>query len=243
MENVDIVLVNTRFPENIGAAARAMAVTGVSKLKLVNPEFYKGDVIASVATDIGIEIVKNIEIFSDFDEAVKDSAIVYATTVRSQGTLRSRAKSIFQLTPGVLEFIASGEKISFIFGSERDGLPNSMVKNADYLMFLPTENMKSMNLAQAVMTLLYTIYAQVREDIVSVSDRADMADYKSKQMMYNHLKSAFVSLSVSNKENSDNAVSMIKGFVEGKDLSLREVSFIRGISSQIIWWTNYIKNK
>ncbi len=37
LDNVCIVLVNTQFPGNIGAVARAMKNMGLSRLYLVNP--------------------------------------------------------------------------------------------------------------------------------------------------------------------------------------------------------------
>ena len=37
-ENINIVLVNTSHPGNIGSVARAMGVMGFNKLSLVNPK-------------------------------------------------------------------------------------------------------------------------------------------------------------------------------------------------------------
>ncbi len=43
LDNIRIVMIHTSHPGNIGAAARAMKVMGLSDLRLVNPKSFPND--------------------------------------------------------------------------------------------------------------------------------------------------------------------------------------------------------
>ena len=50
LDNIAIVLTGTRYPENIGAAARAMLNMGIGRLILVDPQNYDLARINKMAT-------------------------------------------------------------------------------------------------------------------------------------------------------------------------------------------------
>ena len=80
---INIVLVDTIHPGNIGSVARAMKTMGLCRLSLVNPRvFPSGDAnaLAGNATDV----LKNAKIFSSINDAIKDSTFVYATSSRDR---------------------------------------------------------------------------------------------------------------------------------------------------------------
>ena len=78
LPELEIVLVNTRFPENIGMAARACANFGCKNICLVKPE--KKDLLNAIplATPKGLNILKNIRFSASLSEAVSCSNIVTA---------------------------------------------------------------------------------------------------------------------------------------------------------------------
>ncbi len=153
LPELEIVLVNTRFPENIGMAARACANFGCKNICLVKPE--KKDLLNAIplATPKGLNILKNIRFSASLSEAVSCSNIVYGTTARTGGWRKA-----IQCPDEAAEKMVTytDQKISLVFGSEDRGLINSDIMICDYLVHIPTTSeATSLNLAQAVLIMLY----------------------------------------------------------------------------------------
>ncbi len=78
---INIVLVETSHPGNIGSAARAMKTMGLSKLSLVNPkDFPSGD--ANALSGNARDVLDLVTIHSIFPEAIMQSTFIYATSAR-----------------------------------------------------------------------------------------------------------------------------------------------------------------
>src|SRR4030067_3534071 len=82
LDSISVVLVKPRFPENIGAAARAMKNMGLHRLILVDgcsPLHMNAYKLASGAEDI----LERTEEFPDLNEAIYGMGCVVGTTSRS----------------------------------------------------------------------------------------------------------------------------------------------------------------
>ena len=80
---VQIVLVETSHPGNIGSVARAMKNMGLTNLVLINPKKFpdkEATALAGNATDV----LHKAKIFSSIEEAVKNSKVIYATSARDR---------------------------------------------------------------------------------------------------------------------------------------------------------------
>jgi tRNA C32,U32 (ribose-2'-O)-methylase TrmJ len=86
LDRLRVVLVSTRNPLNIGAAARAMSNFGVSKLRVVNPftPAFREAVSAVGAADL----LQNAEEFSTVAEAIGDCSLVVGTTAAKDRELQ-----------------------------------------------------------------------------------------------------------------------------------------------------------
>ncbi|MDR1683860.1 MAG: RNA methyltransferase [Elusimicrobiota bacterium] len=145
--NVAIVLVKPRNPQNIGAAARAMANFGLSDLRVVAP--YK-PVWEEVLSAPGAEdILKNAKIFDTLQAALADAHFVLATTALKNRRLRQKIVYLDNLNQELAA--RAGENIALIFGQEKRGLTNGEIALANAVLNIPA-NVKtpSINLAQAV---------------------------------------------------------------------------------------------
>ena len=85
LQGLDVVLVQTRFPENIGMAARACVNMGCGHISLVEPERWLRDKASPLATPKGQALLDGITIHESLAEAVADSALVIGTTARRGG--------------------------------------------------------------------------------------------------------------------------------------------------------------
>src|SRR5580704_15890012 len=78
-----VVLVEPQLGENIGAAARAMANFGLSRLRIVKPrQGWPNDKARMMATG-GSRIIDAAELYDTLEAALADCSFVLATTARA----------------------------------------------------------------------------------------------------------------------------------------------------------------
>ena len=87
LDHIAIILVQAQIPENIGAAARAMRNMGLSRLILVDPKNCDLTRIVKMSTGSSIDIVEDMEVYQDMEEALGPFQFVAGTTART-GSLR-----------------------------------------------------------------------------------------------------------------------------------------------------------
>jgi TrmH family RNA methyltransferase len=155
LDNLRVVLVATRNPLNIGAAARAMSNFGARRLRVVNPY----DVAFREARSAvgAAEVLGNAEECGTVAEAIEDCTLVVGTTA---GGRRELQQELRRLEVGAREIhlkIKTGP-VALLFGSEKVGLSNEDMSYCHWLMRIPTRaEHGSMNLGQAVAVSLYEL--------------------------------------------------------------------------------------
>jgi tRNA/rRNA methyltransferase len=150
-----IVLVEPQLGENIGAAARAMANFGLSRLRIVKPrQAWPNDKARMMAAGAD-RVLEEAELFDTLEDAVADCSFVLATTARAH----DQAKLVIGPAAAAAEAaprIAAGQTVAVVFGRERNGLENDEVALADRIVTLPVNPaFASLNLAQAVVIVAY----------------------------------------------------------------------------------------
>ena len=177
LDALEVVLVRTRFPENIGMAARACANMGCGRLCLVRPERWEIEKARPLATPKGVPVLEAIRVVPNLAEAVAGSTLVMGTTARLGGWRRSvlMADQAGAEAAGALR---AGERVSLVFGSEDRGLSNEELLLCQRLVTIPTAGeASSLNLAQAVLILLYECSRALRGGRVRHSaDSAEAAE-------------------------------------------------------------------
>ncbi len=150
-----VVLVEPQLGENIGAAARAMANFGLSRLRLVKPRQGWPNDRARVMAAGADRILENAALFDTLEAAIADCNFVLATTARAH----DQAKPVVGAAEAAAEMaprIEAGETVAVLFGRERNGLENDEVALADRIVTLPVNPaFASLNLAQAVVIVAY----------------------------------------------------------------------------------------
>ncbi len=154
-DRLRVVLVRSRNPLNIGAAARAMSNFGFAHLRVVTPY---GPAFREARSAVGAaDVLETAEEYGSVAEAVGDCALVVGTTAVGK---RSIQHDIARLERGAeqLRKGLSAGNVALLFGSERTGLSNKDFSHCHWLMRIPTcEANISMNLGQAVAVCLYEI--------------------------------------------------------------------------------------
>lgn len=150
-----VVLVGTQMGENIGAAARAMANFGLSRLRLVKPVQGWPNERARVMAAGADRVLDRATVHETLEDALSDCQFVLACTARQH----DQAKPVIGADAAAAEMaprVAAGEKVALVFGRERYGLEMREIGLADRIITLPVNPaFASLNLAQAVVVLAY----------------------------------------------------------------------------------------
>lgn len=154
-DRLRVVLVNTRNPLNIGAAARAMSNFGFSSMRVVSP--YEPGFREAKSAVGAAALLKNAQQYDSVAEAVADCTLVVATTAARRRNLQHQVRRLEDGTRLIRRRLKSN-RVAILFGSEKSGLSNEEMSHADWLMRIPTSQQNiSMNLGQAVAVCLYEI--------------------------------------------------------------------------------------
>src|ERR1019366_7281785 len=150
-----VVLVEPQLGENIGAAARAMANFGLSRLRLVKPvQGWPNEKARAVAAGAD-RVLDGAALYDTLSDAIGDCNFVLAATARNH----DQAKPVIGAADAAVEMaprVAGGENVAIVFGRERNGLENHEVARADRILTLPVNPaFASLNLAQAVVIIGY----------------------------------------------------------------------------------------
>jgi tRNA/rRNA methyltransferase len=166
-----VVLVNSRNPLNIGAAARAMSNFGFPNLRVVHP-YSVAFREARSAVDAE-PVLTAAEQFDQLSPAVADCSLVVGTTAGSRRDLEEPLSSLEAASATIQAHLHSGSRVAILFGSEKVGLSNHDLSHCQLLLRIParTEH-SSMNLGQAVAIVLYELIRQTAPEATSEAPAA-----------------------------------------------------------------------
>ncbi len=229
LDHISIVLKRPRYSENIGAAVRAMQNMGIRSLMVVDPESYDIEKIKKLATHTCADAVATIRIFKTLREALAPVGYVVGTTARSGGQ-RQVIRSPFILAKKIAP-ISLKNHVAIVFGPEDRGLTNEDLRLCHITVNIPTADFSSLNLAQAVMVICYSIHMTKIREKSAFSPR--LATRLELDGMYAQLKDTLLKIAYINPENPDYWMYRMRRFLSRLPLRAGEVSMIRGICNHI----------
>jgi tRNA/rRNA methyltransferase len=232
LDNISILLQKPRYPENIGAAARAMRNMGIRNLVIVDPQNFDLHKALKLATHFASDILETSKIYAELKEALSTFNYVVGTTARLGGE-----RQVVITPPNLCEkliSISAENRIAILFGPENKGLSNEALRYCHELVNIPTAEFSSLNLAQAVMILCYEIFKASRWEKEEFTPR--LANRNELDGMYDQLKDVLVRISYINSENPDYWLNHFRRFFNRLQLRAKEVNIIRGLCRQVDWY-------
>ena len=96
LDNMAVVLHRPKYPENIGAAARAALNMGITRLIVVDPRDCDLTRILKLATHFAADLVENMDVHEDLGSALAPFHYIVGTTARvgSQRPTRTNVQSL-----------------------------------------------------------------------------------------------------------------------------------------------------
>ena len=154
-DRLRVVLVRSRNPLNIGAAARAMSNFGFQHLRLVTP--WEPSYLGARSAVGASQVLLNAQVFNTVAEAIADCSLVVGTSAVGERELHHPLRVLEQGAELMRNELAAAP-VALLFGSEKFGLSNEDLSHCHWLMRIPTRDEHiSMNLGQAVAICLYEL--------------------------------------------------------------------------------------
>jgi tRNA/rRNA methyltransferase len=231
LDQVAIVLVRPKIPENIGAAARIAWNMGIKRLILVRNALPEREEMAKMATHKAAHLIDSIEVYPDLAEALTDFSVVVGTTAR-RGRHRGAIQGPREIAATLLPLLAAN-RTAIIFGPEDTGLTNDDLSFCQYASAIPTADFSSINLAQAVAIHCYEMYYAVvhaRKDMVPSPKLATSFELES---MYAAVETAIDTLYQVEGTQKENWLENIRHLLNKRALTSREASTVRAVCKKL----------
>lgn len=187
---LQVVMVNTTLPANIGSAARAMHTMGLSRLTVVNPKHPIDDTSVSHAAG-GSDVLSAATITPTLETAISDCQLVFAASSRSRHLPRPVVTPT-QAAKIMLDFIdkqtainkpndsnkalkdkTNKPDIAILFGREDRGLTNEELAYADYHIQIDANPAYPvLNVASAIQVIASFIFAYAQDHSTIVHNTA-----------------------------------------------------------------------
>ncbi|MDE0843378.1 MAG: RNA methyltransferase [Psychrobacter pacificensis] len=178
LDCLQVIMVNTTLPANIGSAARAMHTMGLSRLTVVDPKLPLDETSVSHAAG-GSELLSSAVIAPTLESAIAGCQLVFAASSRSRHMPRpvvtptQAAKIMFDFIDTQSALIANDNNvdtssaavsgkpnIAILFGREDRGLTNEELAYADYHIQIDANPAYPiLNVASAVQVIASFIFA------------------------------------------------------------------------------------
>ena len=229
---VQIVLVETSHPGNIGSVARAMKTMGLQNLVLVKPRNFPSKE-AFVLSGNAQDLIEQAVVVNTLDEAIKNSTNIYATSARA----RSISWPIITAEMAGIEInksVREGTKVSIIFGREDRGLTNEELQKANKHILIPSsEDYPVLNIAMSVQVIAYEIFknADIEVDI----NWQDYPELNSEElsMLIDHFIDTSYKLNLFDEDNAKKILVRIKRMFTRLKPDKMEGNFLRGFLTRI----------
>lgn len=223
-----VVLVSTRNPLNIGAAARAAANFGFGDFRLVDP--YDMAFREAVSAVGGVHVLQSARVFATVAEAVADCSLVVGTTANQR---RVSQQPLDRPETGMKRIRAHPGRVALLFGSEKFGLSNDDMSFCHALVRIPTvPDTPSMNLGQAVAVCLYEL---VREEAPLRPYRFEGIEGADAEQLTSMLRRVLEESGYTNRITATSTDRKIRRWIRRLRIGRRDAPLLLGILRQILW--------
>jgi len=232
LDNIQIILIDTTHPGNIGAAARAMKNMGISQLRLVRPRLFPCAEATARAAGAD-DILANAQIFDNYEESLGDCHLVFGTSARQ----RNIAWPTLTPTNCVENALKCAGKVALVFGREQSGLTNQELELCHFIVQIPTNpTFSSLNVAAAVQILTYELKMKNDELIINnneILQRTSPASTKAMVQFYQHLEQTLIDIDFLNPKRPKKLIQRLHRLFNRIQLIDSEVRILRGILTAI----------
>jgi TrmH family RNA methyltransferase len=231
LDRLVVVLVDTRNPLNLGAAARAMSNFGFLQLRVVRP--YEPSFREARSAVGASEVLARALEFGSVPEAVADCTFVAGTTAARDRELRVPLHTPAELAPSLHHAMQSG-RVAILFGSEKRGLSNADLNLCHALIRIPArDEHSSVNLGQAVAVCLYEM-VRAAAPVVSTTD-SNLATHAELERILRALIDSLQASGYIQAGAERTTEEKVRGLLRRLNLRSSDAEIVMGMLRQILW--------
>ena len=226
-EFVQIVLVETSHPGNIGSVARAMKNMGLSRLALINPKKFPHDEATALAGN-AVDVLEQAQIFSSIEAAVKNSKIIFATSARER-TIEWPVASAKDAAREINQFAAEGLEVSILFGREDRGLTNEELQLSNKHLIIPAHpEYPVLNIAMSTQVVCYELYQASQHE--PIGPWQDFPEYSAEELTHliEHFNETVFNLKLIDPANPKQILTRMERMFRRLYPDQMEGNFLRG---------------
>ena len=226
-EFVQIVLVETSHPGNIGSVARAMKNMGLSRLVLINPKKFPHDEATALAGNAG-DVLKVAKVFGSIQEAVQNSKIIFATSARER-TIEWPVASVKDAAQEINQLVAENIEVSILFGREDRGLTNEELQLSNKHLIIPAHpDYPVLNIAMSTQVVCYELYQA--SNIEPIAPWQDFPEYTADELQHliDHFNETVFKLDLIDPKNPKQILTRMERMFRRLYPDQMEGNFLRG---------------
>lgn len=233
LTNIRIVLIDTIYPGNIGATARAMKNMGLSQLYLVNPKDFPSEK-AYWRSGHATDILNQARTVSTLDEALADCGLVLGTSARER-TIPWMLHTVHEAGARAVQE-ALQHPVAIVFGREDRGLTNEELQRCTAHLHIPANPVYSaLNLATAVQVVSY----EIRQAAITQAEQPEKPDWAAwdiapataQELEYylGHLEQTLVDIGFHNRDNPRQTMPRLRRLFSRIRPDQMELNILHGI--------------
>ena len=204
---------------------------GCTDLRLVNPRI---DHLGENARRMAVKatgLLEKASVFDSLDDALADINLVFGTTRRFGQRYREDFIDAAEAAQRIISSSPEG-KCALVFGREDKGLTNEELDRCHHFVTINTsDELASLNLAQAVCICLYEIFKISKSPITVSSSERIPASGNEMEGMLQHMRSTLLELDFLQDSNPDHILHTFRRIFGRTELDSREVRILRGLWS------------
>lgn len=244
--NIQIVLVNTSHPGNIGAVARAMKNMCLERLCLVQPRYFPhAEATARAAGADGV--LAAVQVCATLEEAIRDCCLVVGTSARR----RTIAWPEFNAhdCAHLIGVESERHRVALVFGREHSGLTNEELDCCHSLVHIPCNaRFSSLNIAAAVQVIAYELMKTAQDMVpggteldahrhpdspVDTGSPVRLASAGEMAGFYIHLQQTLITCGFLDPENPRQGMRRLRRLCNRARPDTMEINILRGILTAI----------
>jgi len=229
--NIQITLMETSHPGNIGAVARAMKTMGLSRLCLVRPKCFPSAEATARASGAD-DILSDARLVDSLDEALADCHLVVGASNRP----RTIGVPVLDVSASAQRLLAASRRggVTVLFGREHSGLSNSELDRCHFQLTIPSvEDFSSLNIAAAVQIMAYELrVARLigQPEVVVPESAVTMAEM---EQFYRHLETVLVAIGFLDPDNPRHLMRRLRRLYNRLSPDSNEMNILRGILTAV----------
>jgi TrmH family RNA methyltransferase len=229
LDNISIVLVDTKTPANIGATARCMMNMGLGRLLLVDPPEDRDNEASKLAAGAQ-EVLDKAVVSSTLKEALAGHGLVIGTS-RHAGKQRKNIRTAREMAEQVAPVLAKN-RVAIVFGNEVNGLENKDLALCHEIISIPSADLfPSLNLSHAVMIVAYELFLASGAPVDHLS--SELASSDETEGFYQQFQDTLQAIGFLDRDNPDRLMFSFRQLFGRARLDSRDVSMLRGVLSTV----------